>query len=69
VGQRPGASHQPESIAYQVADLIEAMQQDSGIPLKVLRVDGGPVRNDTLLQFQADVLGIWAWNKSREEEK
>jgi len=47
-----------ESIAYQVADLIRAMQQDSGIPLKVLRVDGGAARNDTLLQFQADLLGI-----------
>ena len=47
-----------ESIAYQVADLIGAMQEDSGIPLKVLRVDGGAARNDTLLQFQADVLGI-----------
>ena len=47
-----------ESIAYQVADLIGAMQQDSGIPLNVLRVDGGAARNDTLLQFQADLLGI-----------
>lgn len=47
-----------ESIAYQVADLIEAMQADSGIPLQVLRVDGGAARNDTLLQFQADLLGI-----------
>ena len=47
-----------ESIAYQVADLMDAMQEDSGIPLKVLRVDGGAARNDTLLQFQADVLGI-----------
>ncbi|HEY6270883.1 MAG TPA: FGGY-family carbohydrate kinase, partial [Terriglobales bacterium] len=47
-----------ESIAYQVADLLDAMQEDSGIPLNVLRVDGGAARNDTLLQFQADVLGI-----------
>ena len=47
-----------ESIAYQVADLLGAMQEDSGIPLKVLRVDGGAARNDTLLQFQADLLGI-----------
>ena len=47
-----------ESIAYQVADLTDAMQEDSGIPLKVLRVDGGAARNDTLLQFQADLLGI-----------
>ena len=47
-----------ESVAYQVADLIDAMEQDSGIPLEVLRVDGGAARNDTLLQFQADLLGI-----------
>jgi glycerol kinase len=47
-----------ESIAYQVADLLEAMQQDSGIALSELRVDGGAARNDTLMQFQADLLGI-----------
>jgi glycerol kinase len=47
-----------ESVAYQVADLIDAMQQDSGVPLEVLRVDGGAARNDTLLQFQANLLGI-----------
>jgi glycerol kinase len=47
-----------ESIAYQVADLIQTMQDDSGIPIHELRVDGGAARNDTLLQFQADLLGI-----------
>jgi glycerol kinase len=47
-----------ESIAYQVADLLNTMQEDSGIPLEILRVDGGAARNDTLLQFQADLLGI-----------
>src|SRR5207248_4142926 len=47
-----------ESIAHQVADLLDAMQEDSGIPIKELRVDGGAARNDTLLQFQADLLGI-----------
>ena len=47
-----------ESIAYQVSDLLEAMQQDSGIPVRELRVDGGATRNDTLLQFQADLLGV-----------
>ena len=47
-----------ESIAFQVADLLGAMQVDSGIRFKVLRVDGGAARNDTLLQFQADLLGI-----------
>jgi glycerol kinase len=47
-----------ESIAYQVADLLDATQEGSGIPIKALRVDGGAARNDTLLQFQADLLGI-----------
>ena len=47
-----------ESIAFQTADLIEAMQQDCGQPLAELRVDGGAARNDLLLQFQADLLGV-----------
>jgi len=47
-----------ESIVYQVADLIGAMQADSGIELNELRVDGGATSNETLLQFQADILGI-----------
>jgi glycerol kinase len=47
-----------ESIAYQVADLLEAMQRDAGTPLPELRVDGGAAANETLLQFQADILGI-----------
>jgi glycerol kinase len=47
-----------ESIAYQTADLLDAMQADSGIRLTELRVDGGATSNETLLQFQADILGI-----------
>jgi glycerol kinase len=47
-----------ESIAYQVADLLDAMAADSGIALTELRVDGGAAANDTLLQFQADLLGV-----------
>jgi glycerol kinase len=47
-----------ESIAYQVADLMEAMQTDTGTPLKELRVDGGATVNDALMQFQADILGL-----------
>ncbi|MBI2295502.1 MAG: glycerol kinase GlpK [Betaproteobacteria bacterium] len=47
-----------ESIAYQTADVLHAMENDSGIKLKELRVDGGATRNDTLMQFQADVLGV-----------
>jgi glycerol kinase len=46
------------SIAYQTADILEAMQQDSSIPLRELRVDGGASRNDLLMQFQADILGV-----------
>jgi glycerol kinase len=47
-----------ESIAYQTADVIDAMRQDSQLSLPELRVDGGASRNDLLMQFQADVLGV-----------
>jgi glycerol kinase len=47
-----------ESIAFQVADLLEAVHLDSGIALTELRVDGGAAANDALLQFQADLLGV-----------
>lgn len=46
------------SIAYQSADVLEAMQKDATIKLTELRVDGGAARNDLLMQFQADVLGV-----------
>jgi len=47
-----------ESIAYQTADVIGAMEADSGIRLTELRVDGGASRNDLLMQFQADILDV-----------
>jgi glycerol kinase len=47
-----------ESIAFQVADLLEAVRDDAGIQLPELRVDGGAAANDALLQFQADMLGV-----------
>jgi glycerol kinase len=47
-----------ESIAYQSADVLEAMQKDSGEKLTELRVDGGATANDLLMQFQADILGV-----------
>ncbi len=47
-----------ESIAYQVADLLDAMAADAGIALTELRVDGGAATNDMLMQFQADLLGV-----------
>lgn len=46
-----------ESIAFQTRDVLEAMQADSGIRLKSLRVDGGAVANNFLMQFQSDILG------------
>ncbi|HEY3138367.1 MAG TPA: glycerol kinase GlpK [Blastocatellia bacterium] len=47
-----------ESIAYQTSDVLRCMRDDSGIKLTELRVDGGAARNDFLMQFQADILGI-----------
>jgi glycerol kinase len=47
-----------ESIAFQVTDLVAAMESDSGIRLEEVRVDGGASRNNLLLQFQADLLGV-----------
>ncbi|MGA8658922.1 MAG: glycerol kinase GlpK [Chthoniobacterales bacterium] len=46
-----------ESIAYQVRDVFDAMQEDAGIALQSLLADGGATRNDQLMQFQADLLG------------
>ena len=46
------------SRGYQVADLLDAVHRDSGIELSEMRVDGGASTNDTLMQFQADVLGV-----------
>ncbi|KEQ14074.1 glycerol kinase GlpK [Endozoicomonas numazuensis] len=47
-----------EAIAYQSRDLIDAMEQDSGIKLSQLKVDGGAVANDFLMQFQSDILDV-----------
>lgn len=47
-----------ESLAYQTKDVLGAMEADSGIELKKLRVDGGATANNFLMQFQADVLGV-----------
>jgi glycerol kinase len=45
-------------VALQITDILEAMARDAGRPLAELRVDGGAARNDLLMQFQADVLGV-----------
>jgi glycerol kinase len=47
-----------EGIAFQVADVLEVMKQDSGIPMNGLRVDGGASANNLLMQFQADILQV-----------
>jgi glycerol kinase len=47
-----------ESIAFQVADVLDAVQNETGTPLNALRVDGGAAVNDLMMQFQADLLGV-----------
>jgi len=47
-----------EGIAFQVADVLDVMREDSGIPLSELRVDGGAANNNLLMQFQADILRV-----------
>jgi glycerol kinase len=59
-GTKPGhiARAALEAIAFQVADVLEAVESETGTPLGALRVDGGAAVNDLLMQFQADVLGV-----------
>jgi glycerol kinase len=47
-----------ESVAYQTKDVLLAMEEDAGLPLSLLKVDGGMVKNELLMQFQADLLGV-----------
>ena len=47
-----------EGIAFQVADVVDAMKKDSGVEMKELRVDGGAAANNLLMQFQADIIGV-----------
>jgi glycerol kinase len=47
-----------EAICFQTRDVLQAMEHDSGIQLEVLKVDGGATANDTLMQLQADILGV-----------
>jgi glycerol kinase len=47
-----------EGIAYQVVDIIQAMEKDAGVPVKELRVDGGASLNGLLMQFQSDLMGV-----------
>ena len=59
-GTRPGhiARAALEAIAFQVADVLDAVESETGTPLGALRVDGGAAVNDLLMQFQADILGV-----------
>lgn len=56
-----------ESIAYQIHDVVDTMQRESGIPISELRVDGGPTRNSYLMQFQSDLSAIPVCVPSDEE--
>jgi glycerol kinase len=47
-----------EATAFQTAEIVEAMNKDSGVDLTELKVDGGMVQNETLMQFQSDILGV-----------
>jgi glycerol kinase len=47
-----------DATAYQTREVLDAMNKDSGVPLSSLKVDGGMVYNETLMQFQADILGV-----------
>ena len=47
-----------EATAYQTREVLDAMNKDSGVPLTALKVDGGMVYNNTLMQFQSDILGV-----------
>lgn len=56
-----------ECIAYQIADVIFAMEEDSGLHIEALRVDGGPTRNQYLMQFQSDILQAGVRVPAQEE--
>ena len=50
-----GCTSALECIAYQITDIIKAMEDDSGISIQELRVDGGPTKNQYLMKFQSDI--------------
>ena len=57
-----------EAAAYQTRDVVEAMENDAGIALTELRVDGGMVVNNWLMQFQADMLGVAVHRPARRRD-
>ena len=56
-----------DSIAYQIADIVNLMKSESGLQIKFLKVDGGPTKNNYLMQFQSDILNIKVEVSSVEE--
>lgn len=56
-----------ECIAYQITDIVKAMEKDSGLLIRELRVDGGPTRNGYLMQFQSDIANVTVQVPSQEE--
>ena len=56
-----------DSIGYQIADVLRAMEQDSGEKIRELRVDGGPARNAYLMQFQSSLADLTVYVAEREE--
>lgn len=56
-----------ECIAYQITDIVKAMEQDTGLKLEQLRVDGGPTKNRYLMQMQSDLLNVQVLRPSSEE--
>lgn len=56
-----------EGIAFQIADILSAMESDSGLPVRELRVDGGAARNNLLMQIQSDLLGVPVTRPSNPE--
>ena len=57
-----------ESLAYQTKDVLGAMEADSNIKLASLKVDGGAVANNLMMQFQADILGVPVEQQGRAED-
>ena len=56
-----------DAIAYQIGDIIRLMREEAGMPVLALRADGGPTKNEYLMQFQADILQTPVWVSAVEE--
>ena len=56
-----------EAIGYQTRDLLEAMEKDAGLPIEKIKVDGGMVKNQWLMQWVSDILGINIYKRAFTE--